>query len=177
MKTIQKHYIALPFNNLGIEGNDLFKKILKRLDGIKFTVAGGTALGLYRDKKLIFDDTDIDIDVVWIEGLEEKLRSIFSDFPLASEIFYDDKIQQLAFLPDGIIFDIHFSYLEDGHYICRHTAGELSYPKYFFDEPIFKDTSFGIIPFPGNIDAFLFRKYGMDWMIPQYRKKGTLKNI
>jgi hypothetical protein len=173
LKIIEHQPVRL--KDLPANKDEQFKGVLKRLKNVHIAVTGGTALGLYRDKKLIDSDTDIDFTAVYTQELEHKIRDALKDYQLMQEVFYKDALQQLVFLLDKMILDVHFLHQEGEGYSCYHLGGyQESYPRYFFDQVKMLDTPYGLVPFPANLEAFLFTKYGEDWIVPQYRKKGVV---
>lgn len=171
---VQKH-CEIPATDISEFGAEVFTEALLflRTHCINYIAASGTALGLYREGSLIPTDTDIDISIMAYPGIEDLLKRSFSHYRLGIEAHLSADIQQLAFLPKGIILDFHMYYPEKEQHVCVHSGGRIAYPKKHFDKSIVIDTDYGDVRFPYDIEGYLTYKYGADWRIPTYRKKGT----
>jgi len=142
-------------------------------NGVPFVLAWGTALGLYRDGRLILHDTDIDIDIVDYHD-HDFINEIFvnAGMTLARRVFYQKKIQQLVYLSeDGVIVDVVFwakkgkmliNYCEPGHVL--KLPFELLKNKTRIN---YKDRAY---PIPALSEAYLTMLYGTDWRTPKVSK-------
>ena len=152
----------------------LFSQTIQRLNaiGVDYCVGGGTLMGLVRDKKLIPTDTDLDFMILVKGNEEEKIRAEFSDWQLAVECRdgRDERVSQLAYYPDNKIVDFHFYYKGVGGYNCHHQSGSIHFS---FDSIEEIETRYGLVKVPNNPKEYLRTKYGEDWQVPQYQKKGN----
>ena len=105
---------------LGVLGDERVSKVLfsgatlLELSRCTHWVSAGTALGYYRDNTFIAHDTDIDFEIRLnyeednTEFLEELQQSFIDNhFELHRKAWYNDKLMQLAFVKDFVIFDIY----------------------------------------------------------------------
>lgn len=145
--------------------------------GYKYWVSAGTALGLHRDKRLIGHDTDLDIEVYarWgvftrVEEVELQNRMADAGFTLKRTQRYKTKLQQLAYVKEGVIFDIYFFYdgIDGLDFVnfCEH--GVYRFRKKFYP-PRKTGTVLGDLMMPCFIDEYLSRRYG-DWKTPTTKK-------
>jgi hypothetical protein len=142
------------------------------LDGLdlKWCFAFGTALGLYREKGFIPQDSDVDI-MILSDGIDqEKVLDAFEKhYTLIRTVYYDGKYHQLAFQgKDNFIVDLCF-FFEDGENYTSYCEGG------YWKDPVdtiggFKlfDTHYGEMPLPENIEDYLIDRYGEDWETPKY---------
>ncbi len=138
---------------------------------VRFVVATGTALGLYRDGKLIAHDNDIDIDL--LGALDE--REILSEFDslgltLCRRVAYRGRLRQLIFRsPSGVPVDLCF-WERIGPYVY-HYLPELGglvrrHPHEFYEDlttTVFNGRAY---PLPARTDEWLALQYG-DWRTPK----------
>jgi len=168
--------VRWPAPDLAGRGDALFEDVAARLNdaGLTWVVAGGTALGLHRDDQLIDTDTDIDIEVLGHDGIEDRLREVFADLPLAITCHWDGAVQQMIYYPDEIIVDVHVCWPDQNAQTvsCVHMGGRLTHPYSQFEDRDLRATKLGEVPFPGNIEDYLSYRYGPDWRTPIYRGKG-----
>jgi hypothetical protein len=152
-----------------------FRDGLRRLEGLRFVVAGGTALGLHRDGDLI--DTDTDVDFVCPVSEQAEALARFEGSARRYQREWGGVLYQTGWLLVGYPVDVHF-YVPgpDESYVCRHEVNSesvrLVFPRAALDAPEWRTTRYGPVPLPGDVEGYLERKYGADWRVPQYRKKG-----
>lgn len=152
-----------------------FRDGLRRLAGLRFVVAGGTALGLHRDGDLI--DTDQDVDFVCPLSEQVEALARFDGLKRRYQREWDRVLYQTGWMLQGYPVDVHFYAPVGDEYVCRHeiNGGEsvrLIFPRAALDRPEIRATKYGPVPLPGDVEGYLTRKYGDDWRVPQYRKKG-----
>lgn len=138
-----------------------------------FWVSAGTALGLYRDKDFITGDTDIDIEMMGFKGIEKYIKKTLK-YKLIRSVYYNKKIQQMAFTKNDILFDIYFYYKEGNKYINQNELGKMEFPCKYFDNLELIQTKYGKLPFPSPIEEYLKIRYG-NWQTPS-NKKGMYGN-
>lgn len=139
----------------------------------------GTSLGLYRDNKLIDNDTDIDIDLVG-NSLIGSIQEIFKfDYDLirTTTDTEDNFIYQLAFnhKESNIIVDFTFHKIVDNKLYSEHEfSGVVKQPIEFLDKIVW------IAPFiPKNYNCYpviepeeyLNFVYGKDWKTPKNKEE------
>lgn len=137
--------------------------------GVKWCLAFGSALGLYRDKEIIPEDTDIDVAVLVDDktDIQDLIDRLSKEFFYLRSVTRENEQHQSAFTDkSGFIFDVCFYYPYDGKWISYCDEG------YWVDD--FKkiekiETKYGKLPFPGEIEKYLEDRYG-DWQIKQAKK-------
>lgn len=153
--------------------HDLFVELLRRIEDLPYMVGSGTALGLYRDGKLI--ETDTDIDIIFTVDLANEIARRFHDWPQIVTVAHQDRIQQLAYYPQDTIVDFHFyrPSAVPGLYECNHQNGTLVFELGGVMGTI--QTKYGQVNIPPNIEVMLAEEYGPDWRTPIHRKKPEFK--
>jgi hypothetical protein len=150
-----------------------FRDGLARLAGLSFVVAGGTALGLHRDGDLISSDLDVDF-IAPLSQQAEALRR-FEGVKRRYTREWDHVLYQTGWWL-GYAVDVHFYVPEGDTYVCRHVfdtatergvQGRLVYPRAWLDAPEIRETKYGPVPLPGDVEAYLLHKYGPDWRTPR----------
>jgi hypothetical protein len=110
--TIFNHDLYQQFS-LNDNANKVLQKGCKILFdiGVNYWLSGGTALGIYRDKKFINEDTDIDVEIVGNTFTNPIFNNFSIDFELVREVRdVDNFIYQQAYLElrSEILFDIFY---------------------------------------------------------------------
>jgi hypothetical protein len=168
---IMKNHRSFTIKPLTEKAGDVFKEGIRQLD-MPYWVSAGTALGLYREGDFIEGDTDLDIEMLYREGIEEEILNKL-DFDLIRTYHYDNKVQQMAFIKDETIFDIYFYEIEGDEAVNRNELGVMRLPTKFLNTENIK-TKYGNLPFPSPIEEYLQYRYG-DWKTPS-KKKGLYGN-
>jgi len=160
---------------LPTEADDVIMKCCKELTkkGIPYFVSWGASLGIYRDKKLISHDSDIDIDIINYhdyKNIDNALNK--AGMILARRVFYKDKIQQLIYLSKkGTIFDIILWEKRKKYLTNRAEPGYLLKLPYRLVEKIeyikYKNE---LYPIPSPPEKYFSVLYGKDWQIPKKSK-------
>lgn len=147
------------------------KVMLEGIEKIKipYWVSAGTALGLYRDKDFIDNDTDIDIAMVGFDGVDKDIRERLTGFEEIRNVYHECRPQQLAFIKDDIIFDIYIHWQEGDDYVNYGESGKQKMPIYMYDTLKELDTKYGLLTFPKDPEEYFTIRYG-DWQIPQDKK-------
>jgi len=139
-----------------------------KLDGVPYFVFSGTALGLYRDKELIPTDTDIDFVIEKqyssIAGLRTRLSNC--------SVQWESEHQLTLFHPKGIIVDFLFFYECDEGWVFK-APYTWTVNKECFDSVNIRDTRYGKVRFPMNVESIFAKKYGEDWRTPKFQKKAV----
>lgn len=159
------------FGSLQKFGVNTLKKCCQTLEKhkIPYSLGWGTALGIFRENRLIPHDNDLDIDLLDYPDYELVIRLLeLIGLRLQIKVFYRKKIQQLVFLSqDNIPLDIVFwvrkgnkavTYCEPG-YILKLPIHLLNKKKYFE----FSGYNFLV---PLFIENYLVSIYGKNWRIP-----------
>ena len=157
--------------------NPINKEIAGRimLEGIKklnmpYWVSAGTALGLYRDKDFIDNDTDVDIAMLGYKGIDKDIRERLTGFEEIRNVYHNGEPQQLAFIKDEIIFDIYIHWqIEEYYYINTGESGIQRMPVYMYNTLKEIETKYGKLTFPKDPEEYFKIRYG-DWQIPQNKK-------
>jgi phosphorylcholine metabolism protein LicD len=150
-------------------------EILAQL-GVFYWLSGGTALGLYRDKEFIKNDTDIDVEVLGNRRVNDIYNNFLIDYELVREVSDNTGfIYQQAYysIKDCILFDIIYYREQENKVVSwSETNGEISYPAIFLAEmePItFNNRIYPII----NPEKYLEWIYGKEWKTPVSKDKTT----
>jgi hypothetical protein len=164
------NYFKFEMNPL--EGKSQYGEVLLealRLDGLRWYISSGTALGLYRDGDYIPQDTDIDIGIIAEPGVNLRQNVINRlEMQLVREITHEGMPMQLAFMHNDIIFDVYFYYIQpDGTFINHNDQGDMVKQPF---EIRTRDTKYGVLPFPHPIEDYMVMRYGKDWKIPSNKK-------
>lgn len=148
-------------------------KGLERIKKFHHWVSAGTALGLYRDKDLIPNDTDIDVEIMLPYGYLLDFNELEGFVPLKFET-HEGRPMQRAYtdMANGVIFDIYFMYtgVKEGMVFNLNDFGEMCLPAKFFEKPELLETKYGKMPFPSPIEDYLLYRYGKNWKIPMEKK-------
>ena len=152
--------------------------IRKALKDYKWFLAFGTALGLYRDKDFIPEDTDIDVAIIASNKPNiTKLEKAFKDYKVVRTVKDDEKIYQICFQSkDKMIIDICFFYEIDEFYYTRAGGGQFIDLQEVIGETKKKKTKYGIFPFPEKIEEYLEGRY-TDWKTPKHGAVGSSKKV
>lgn len=147
--------------------------------GENFRVTDGTALGIYRDGKLIDHDNDIDVDVLDCLNVRKLIISFLRNrFSIGRLVYTRGAVQQIVFFDDSnVIFDIVFWRSDGVNDIKNYSESgfiRLQQKKYFVKK---SEIIFGgqIVLLPGYIDEWLVSRYGPDWRVPK-KYKGDWKD-
>jgi len=140
-------------------------------ENLKHGIIYGTLLGLYRDKKLISHDYDVDVYILGedFKKLILALQNIKNiDFRI---IRYSKRL--ISIEKDDHYIDI---YIFRKYLFYRKSGPNIIHCK-FLDK--FNSISLTSKEFrtPYNIEEFLLRAYGKDWRIPQKGKNACITNI
>lgn len=147
----------------------IFIEGIGKLD-MPYWVSAGTALGLYRDKDFIDGDTDVDIAMIGYDGIDEDIRKRLTGFEPIRDVYHEGKPQQLAFIKEGIIFDIYIHHKQGEEYLNYGDRGIQKMPAYMYEETKVYVTKYGDIDFPNNPEEYFKIRYGDDWQTPQNKK-------
>jgi hypothetical protein len=140
--------------------------------GINYHLSWGTALGLYRDGKLIGHDTDIDCDIMNpdINQIDQALKQ--AGMVIGKKIYYGKKVQQAIYVSSGgVVFDV----------LCWYRRGQFCFNRceedyilrisrnYFIghDTVVYDGVNYNV---PKPIEKYLELLYGSTWKIPQSAK-------
>ncbi|MCX5679369.1 MAG: LicD family protein [Candidatus Omnitrophica bacterium] len=139
-------------------------------NNIRYRLADGTILGLYRQGGFIVHDNDIDVDILDFQNIKLLQASMKRlGMRLGRKAVYEKQVQQLAYYSkENVIFDMIFWY-SNGDKICNYS--EKGYKrtqpkKYFID---LDNIKYGGRPYPmpSHIEEWLVFRYGEDWQIPK----------
>lgn len=173
-----REFMALYVEKRVLNDSDIAKmskccNILKSCN-FSYRLTDGTALGLYREGGFIKHDDDIDIDILnpTAKQIQELLTQI--DMKIGREVYYNKKLQQIAFYDnEGFIFDLVFWYEDDSliYNYCERNYERVQDAKFFQENTMefieFKGSKY---PIPTPIEEWLEMRYGEDWKIPKTYK-------
>ena len=159
-----RHLRSFSVQPMGDNAEQVLKKAVDFLK-VPYWMSAGTALGLYRDGDFVPGDTDIDIALVGYDGIEKDMPP----FELIRTVYHEGKPQQLAYMEDGIIFDVYIHWSEGDDYVNYNERGKQRMPKWMYDEQTFIETKYGRLPFPKDPEKYFEIRYG-DWQTPQNKK-------
>lgn len=177
MKLVEKN--IFPFKIEPIEGKDALttQEIgYKALGDYHRWVTSGNLLGMYRDKKLIPYDTDIDVNVLLKEGevpildIIDKMSAV--DFIPIRMVTQGDSPMQLAFMDSkrSVIFDIYFFYEKGDIAYNNNPEGRIEKPMKFL-KPLgaleFEGVTYNC---PNHLEEYLVWRFGNDWKTPTGKK-------
>jgi hypothetical protein len=147
----------------------LISSILGSLNCI-YWVSSGTALGIYRDKRFIYDDTDIDLDIIGNKDIED-IKLLCGDyFKLirTTTDVNDGFVYQLAYLHQetNIIVDLIFFRGEtENLYSYQEYSKKFTYPFSFLTQIVYHEFNNVFFPFI-NPELYLKYVYGKKWKTP-----------
>lgn len=126
-------------------------------------ISSGTLLGLYRDKKLIPHDTDLDVNVL-------DSPTIKLPYQLIRTIHYQGLPMQTAYIHRGVIFDIYYFYSKESFAVNFNDGGRIEKPFRFLEPNTYECNGY-TYPVPSNVDDFLTWRFGEDWRTPKTSKE------
>lgn len=145
-------------------------------------ITSGNLLGIYRDRKLIDHDTDIDVcclfdynDPSLYDKAIEIVKAFSHDnFALCMTQVLHNRPQQFAFIDlknNKVIFDIYFYYSGFGENLLNwNMEGILRKPERFIETLGKVEFKNKVYRTPSPIADFLAWRYGEDWHIPKKKK-------
>ena len=141
-------YLDLTLEPIG-DPHDLMVELVGRLEDSEHMFMFGTALGLWRDGKLIPTDTDIDVGMTSVDVM----RSRFAGWDLAAK-----SGDQYLWYVGGVVVDVH---------VWSPGFGEWQSNDYLLPDfdPQPMVSRYGFTPIPTNPDEYLTGLYG-DWRTP-----------
>lgn len=165
----------------GVDPMPTLVKVVKllRKTGFKFYVSSGTALGIYRDKKFIPHDTDLDISIIadWDTNIQKEAVALIQDFynnDLVNvlAITSKDKPVQVAFLDEknsNVLVDLEFYYkgIIKNKAVHFKVDGHIDVSDYKVKDFEFQGHK---LPLAYPYNAYMFERYGSDWGIPMEEK-------
>lgn len=144
------------------------KQILDRYN-IKWYVGFGTALGFYRDKDFIPQDTDIDIEIITDENtpVNDIIEQFSNHYAYIRSVNHNGQQQSAFQTEDGFIIDLSFFRKEGNNLITRHEEGTYIDSLDIIGDIKMLDTKYCKLPIPEKIEDYLVARYG-DWKTPKY---------
>ena len=161
--THTKHFYIYPLDNK--PAGEILRQGYDSLKMDKW-LSAGTALGLYRDKDFIKGDTDIDVEAIGYEGIDDDIKKQIP-FELVRTAYYNSKPMQMAFQHKEVIFDIYIFWGDEMWNMSE--PGEMILPKKFIENKEEIETKYGKFLFPSPIEDYLKYRYG-DWQTPSNKK-------
>lgn len=141
--------------------------------GVHYRITDGTVLGLYRDKRYIPHDNDLDIDVLECAdpaAVHRRMRSM--GMHLGRRVYRNGQLQQLAYYSDDeIIFDMAFWHREKDKVVNFEEPGyRREQPAAYFTELGSLHWSGRTYPVPADLEGWLAFRFGHDWRTPKRSK-------
>ena len=157
--------------------NNPQKTLVKGVEQIKqhhYVLNAGTALGFYRDKDFIPNDTDIDVVILTDKDSVQDITRLegFRSY-LFNNSKWDNKLPvQRAFVDEenGCLFDIYFYYREGDKSVAPYVTHDLVIPTRLYQDRKELETKYGKFFFPSPIEEYLEANYGPDWRTPKEDK-------
>lgn len=131
----------------------------------------GTLLGLYRDKRLIPHDTDLDVAVMGYDHVWADLITQLLGFQVIRIVINHNKVQQIAFKRREVIFDV-FVYWPRENALMWDNYGESGRLEIAHEELVDMQTlqtEYGTFKVPRNVNRYLTDLYG-NWKVPSKDK-------
>lgn len=147
------------------------KKIINHLNrlNLKYSISKGTLLGLYRDKQILPNDIDIDIDIFSIKSIYKLINN--TDYQIYRTMVYKGLYTNIVFydienqlLIDLAVFKNKFNYTPHGSF---------SINKDLFDSITQRSFS-GVEMCIYEPENYLKLWYGKDWRIPKTYTKNWI---
>ena len=142
---------------------------------IPWWISDGSALGLHRSGEFITWDTDIDVSIKAESG--QKHLEI-PEFNLIRTTDWGDRPTQTAFRDPktDVIFDVYYYYSDilEGKLVTKSEGGLIVMENY---KTLWKNTKYGVLPFPSPTEDYFVERYGDDWREPQKGKIGIYSNL
>lgn len=189
IKFIENSYIKYNrrkvIKRMSLYGNELLNEANKALEqtGVEYFLDFGTLLGFIREGGFIEHDPDIDISVIYFEGVEEIIDQALTKNGFKKYLEYKKSgmIVEEAYVYKGVKMDVFYLF-ED-----KENGGKLSYHSFItekieYNEPYNKSTyTFVHSPFLGtkqldnqnvsfripiNEYDWIEERYGQNWRIP-----------
>jgi len=165
MNITNKDFTIEPLNE---NAPAIFKDVISKIP-FPYWVSAGTALGLYRDGDFIAGDTDIDFAALGSERCSEAILEALAGYPVVRTIYVEDKPMQIAFKKDGVIVDFYFHWKDGDEYYNISENGEQRMPCGIYDTLSQRETKYGLVSFPAQVEEYLAIRYG-DWETPTNEK-------
>ena len=153
---------------------DILKEGCDTLDslGVPYCLADGTLLGIYRDRKLIPFDRDLDIAIIHPVDASAIIRAFAErGFQIGRCVEVYGQAQQIVFYKHSVVFDILFYTRHD------EVVATFSEADYYFVHPYDHYLKFDsvvycgrLFPVPNRTEDWLCRVYGEDWRTPRTAK-------
>ena len=159
---------------LGDNAGAILMDVVDRLG--HYWLSAGTALGLYRDGKLLPNDTDIDIAIEGFFGVEAVLKSWLKGYTLFRYTTHSFRTMQMAFYKDDVCVDIYIYWPDKRWLVNVGEYGRVIFPAQMLRETVYLCTKYGSLNMPNPPAEYLKIKFGDDWHIPQ-SKKGVYEKI
>lgn len=151
-----------------------FLSLKDNLSDYEWWLSAGTAIGLYRNKDVIPNDTDIDI------GIKSKLGQkhiLLDKFKLVRKMDWENRPIQTAHIDprNNCLIDIYYYYtdIKNGKLVTISEYGWIHYKTPYIIKNLYEiknlHTKYGDLPFLHPIEEYLTERFG-DWKTPSNKK-------
>lgn len=155
---------------------------LELLDELPAYAHGGTALGIYRDKRFIPHDSDVDLslNLDWRKDhysltVELVRRFAQANMTLLRSLIAGDKPCQLVFTDlanHGVWLDLEIYYtgIKRGHHVHYKPNGAVVLPSRLVSDQTLHSFRGLDVPIPKPTEDYFACRYGPDWQTPMQHK-------
>lgn len=135
-------------------------------------IGAGTMLGLWRDRRLIPHDTDIDFMRIERDDGKTPIPSLPHPFRLVRSIDWGHLPMQRAYEKDGVIVDLAFFHERAGSPFAVHhnDCGHMKLDPEMIEPTVFAHMNDIHMLIPASVEKYLAWWYGPDWRIPKSSK-------
>ena len=150
-------------------------KVCSMLDklGYHYRLTDGLALGLYREHHFIRHDNDLDFDLKDFDSVTELKKSMRScGYHVGREVYYKGKLQQIVFYNKNKNLVDFLVWHQEGAFLKNYAEeGYVRTQEFRHFDTLTDFECYGYtFKLPGDIEDWLVKRYGDDWMIPKTYK-------
>jgi hypothetical protein len=144
------------------DGGDILDSI-----GAHWWLSSGTALGIYRDGRLIPHDNDLDVGVLDTPELRGRLVAALRR--AGADVFVEQLCQVACRLRD-VVFDVRIFYRVEDELVTDTELGQMRKPARLVADLARIEFDGRSYPLPNPPDEYLAVRYGPGWPIPKTSK-------
>ena len=135
--------------------------------GAHWWLSSGTALGIYRDGRLIPHDNDLDVGV--LDAPELRGRIVAALRRAGADVFVDQPCQVASRLRD-VVFDVRIFYRVEDQLVTDTEFGQMRKPARLVADLVTVEFDGRSYPLPNPPDEYMAVRYGPDWRTPKTSK-------